>query len=348
MTASTTYTTGDLNFGAFTHQVAIVKLVLTFPDDVTETEATEVGLKATGLNKSTVLNLTTGIFSSPTAGDVTTGTTIAITNNQLTAYLCVFGGALTDAKAVAKAGRNNYAVNLSNLTIEAGKMYTATVTLTKQAPEIEWAKGNLVADSSGCKIGEPNDGGLHFQFGSLVGWTGGATGDGTGRGTDNTTPALAIVIRPANFNSANEAWAATGKIWQGTTGTVPFTEAGSASADEKAGVGDPCHYYLGGTWRLPTNDEYTKLLENNGYPSTGPWKQENNSAINSTLNLTFPSSGYRDGTGNLADVGEYGYYWSASPSSGSGYNMSFSVSSMNPSGESNRADGSPVRCVQEK
>lgn len=133
MTASTTYSgTGDLAFGAFSHQVAIVKLVLTFPNDVTATEANNIGLKATGLSKSTVLNLTAGTCSGETAGDVTTGTnTLPIASNQLTAYLCVFPGSLSNAKAIATVGSENYEADLSNLPIVAGNMYTATVTMKK-------------------------------------------------------------------------------------------------------------------------------------------------------------------------------------------------------------------------
>lgn len=127
MTASAAYSgTGDLTFGTFAHQVAIVKLVLTFPDGVTG-NASNITLKATGLNKSTVLNLTDGTFGSPTAGDIATTEAIAIENHQLTAYLCVFPGALTNVKVVATVDSKDYEAALSDLTIAAGNMYTAAL-----------------------------------------------------------------------------------------------------------------------------------------------------------------------------------------------------------------------------
>ena len=52
---------------------------------------------------------------------------------------------------------------------------------------LKWATGNLVANGEhSCKIGEPTDGGLYFQFGSLIGWAGGASGDGRGVPASNT------------------------------------------------------------------------------------------------------------------------------------------------------------------
>lgn len=223
-----------------------------------------------------------------------------------------------------------------SMTVDMDNNWTGTED-SKIAGSIIWATGNLVADGDNkAKIGEPTDGGLYFQFGSLIGWS--------------TTGSPAIAVKPAVFNG-KEGWAETGKIWQGTTGTVPFTEVGSNTEDEKAGVGDPCRYYLGDTWRLPTKDECVKLFENHGYPSTGPWKWENSSATatNSKLNLMFPAWGYRDGgnKGTLADVGEFGYYWSASPDGANGYNLGFSTNAVKPNSSSNRADGQPVRCVRE-
>ena len=44
-----------------------------------------------------------------------------------------------------------------------------------------WADGNLIAKGeNGAEIGAKTNGSLYFQFGSLLGWAGGATGDGKG------------------------------------------------------------------------------------------------------------------------------------------------------------------------
>ena len=211
----------------------------------------------------------------------------------------------------------------------------ATCTVTVEVPTfievngLKWAVGNLVADGEhGAKIGKSTDGGLFFQFGSLIGWS--TTGDPT------------IAVKPAAFNG-KEGWIETGHIWQGTTDVVPFTASGSDN--EKAGIGDPCRYYLGDTWRLPTKDEYVALFKDGGYPS-GTWKWENASATNK--NLTFPASGYRNDGGRLLSVGTYGFYWSASPYNESdGYSLFFPSSSVDPSYNYHRALGCPVRCVKD-
>ena len=62
-----------------------------------------------------------------------------------------------------------------------------------------------------------------------------------------------------------------------------------------------------------------------------------------------PASGrlnYDDGT--LNNVGDNGYYWSATPNNQTnGYNLNFNSSNVNPANNNNRANGFPVRCVQE-
>lgn len=199
---------------------------------------------------------------------------------------------------------------------------TCKVKVTKE-PTLEWATGNLVAkaDNSGCEIGNPTDNGLYFQFGSLIGWS--ETGDPT------------IVVKPTDCTVT--AW---DKNWTGD----PATE------NTVTGTGDPCKYYLKGTWRLPTKDEYEKLFESHGYPSAGPWiwNEASKSATNSTLGLTFLASGYRSNSGGSpGSVGTLGTYWSGTPyNTSKGYLLNFFNVSMSPSGNVNGANGSPVRCVR--
>lgn len=201
-----------------------------------------------------------------------------------------------------------------------GKEHTATRVLY-YSNQIEWAEGNLIAnaDNSGCEIGAPTDAGLYFQFGSLVGWS--------------TEDPLTIAVKPDGCNVTAWNWSWTGD---------PATE------NTVTGTGDPCKYYLKGTWRLPTKDEYVSLFKNSGYPSNGPWKWENYSATNSTSGLTFPASGCRyGGDGSLYAVGANGYYWSASPlNASSGYSLIFDSSYVNPSDNYDRAIGLSVRCVR--
>lgn len=196
------------------------------------------------------------------------------------------------------------------------------------------ALGNLVADGdNGAKIGAPTDSGLFFQFGSLIGWS--------------STAPLSIVVKPANFNGSAD-WKDTKKIWQGTTGTVPFTATGSDN--EKAGVGDPCRYYLKGSWRLPTKEEFTKLFKGSNYPNPGPWTWAGSFASH-TSGAILQASGRRHyANGNLENVKVEGYYWSTSSLShpvGYGVSLFFYNTYLALNSSRNRAYGFPIRCVQE-
>lgn len=254
-----------------------------------------------------------------------------VTWSSSDAAIATINATTGEVTGVAKGETTITATSTSNPTVTA----TCKVTV-EEKPSITWAAGNLVANgANGAKIGTATDGGLFFQFGSLVGWS--------------TAGSPTIAVKPAVFNG-KEGWAETGKIWQGTEGTVPFTIKDSGSDNEKAGIGDPCRYYLGDTWRLPTKDEYVELFKNQTeFSSTSsPWKWENASATNSTKNLTFPASGCRvNFDGGLFNVGTYGYYWSASPRTASnGYYLRFYSSYVNPSLSNLRALGLPVRCVK--
>ncbi|MCP9612950.1 PL29 family lyase N-terminal domain-containing protein [Coprobacter tertius] len=225
---------------------------------------------------------------------------------------------------------------------------TCTVMVTEKTG-IVWATGNLVADgANGAKIGSPADGGLYFQFGSLIGWSGSANEDGTGIGGNL---ALSVVVKPIGYAGSTD-WGNTDKIWQSKTATVPFTIAGSGSAEEIAGVGDPCRYYLKGNWRLPTKEDFVELFKEKGYPNKGPWKW--NATTKSIYNedgLTFPASGNRNYvSGGLGTIGISGRYWSATPltSINNSSSLFFSNTNVNTSVSFERLNGLPIRCVQDK
>lgn len=191
-------------------------------------------------------------------------------------------------------------------------------------PNIIWATGNLVAnaDKSGCKIGNPTDNGLYFQFGSLIGWS--ETGDPT------------IVVKPTDctVTSWDDRWRAGFPVIENT----------------EKGTGDPCKYYLKGTWRLPTLNEYKALFNNTaddtGYANTGGWSYTSESISNSALDLTFPVSGSR-AYGELADAGA-GLYWSSladTESDYKGYYLYFNDSKVGFY-RLNGSYGMPIRCVR--
>ena len=113
---------------------------------------------------------------------------------------------------------------------------------------------------------------------------------------------------------------------------------------------DAARVNWGGSWRMPTDGEWTELRNyclwewttyegHNGYMVYG---------IGAGNKIFLPAAGYRGGT-NLGSVGSYGYYWSSSLNSGySDYAWSvyFSSSSVGRYNDY-RCDGQSVRPVSE-
>lgn len=219
------------------------------------------------------------------------------------------------------------ATSTSNTTVTG----TCKVTVTAEKPNyievngIKVAVGNLVADgANSAKIGAATDVGLFFQFGSLIGWS--------------TTDSPTIAVKPATY-AGGDSWDSS---WKGDP----------AIENIATGTGDPCKYYLKGTWRLPTTDEYKTLFNNvttKTWADSGGWSWDDNSeSATHTDGLTFPMTGYRGNTnGFLINSFPFGYYWSASPSDDNrGYNLVFTSSIVIPSNPITRTNGYPVRCVQ--
>ena len=70
-------------------------------------------------------------------------------------------------------------------------------------------------------------------------------------------------------------------------------------------------------------------------------------SISSPSTTWYPASGYSNG-GGFINVGNDGYYWSASPSSYYACSLGFNNGGrVYPSGSGNRASGYSVRCFQE-
>ena len=76
---------------------------------------------------------------------------------------------------------------------------------------------------------------------------------------------------------------------------------------------DVAHFKLGGSWRMPTDEEWTELRDN----CTWTWTTQNGvdgSLVTSNVNgnsIFLPAAGYRVYT-SLSSAGSYGYYWSSS------------------------------------
>lgn len=209
---------------------------------------------------------------------------------------------------------------------------------------IKVAIGNLVANGPhDCKIGKPADAGLYFMFGSLIGWAGGEKGDGTGSllGIPSYTFYAEGAVAPIGRIVPKNAWNDPDR-WTGTSGTVPPEH-------------DPCTHYLGKPWRLPTKEDFNKIMnqtDNNNYLwATSDWYFNTIDAKHKSKDLQLPAARYRDGyDGNLMYDKGKNYYWSSTcnpNNEGSGYYLFFNSLEIAP-GSFSRLNGCPVRCVQDQ
>lgn len=243
-----------------------------------------------------------------------------------------------DSKAKKFTFPSTAAVGDYIATITAGKLIRNIVVKVKKVDFVKignlfWATGNLVADGlNSCKVGNPEDGGLYFQWGSLIGWTGGKNGDGTGK--PNASVSLAQKVKPSEYNG-NTNWSSS---WSGyIVYDIPLS-----------GYGDPCRYYLKDGWRLPNFQDY-KELRSQGFDipancSVGKW---HGSDINNRA--WFEYAGFRanlQGVLTLTSSNWEGTYWSFNSSSYECRYFLFSLTMSDPGIEDKHSLGYPIRCVK--
>ena len=147
-------------------------------------------------------------------------------------------------------------------------------------------------------------------------------------------------------NNNNFDWYYTGSS---STDDTRWTESNKS-------IYDPCP----AGWRVPDGGEngiWSKALGSSSYFTQSSLYDSTNEGMNfsgkfgSASTIWYPASGYRyRGDGSLGGAGnyDYGYCWSASPSSSNSYNLGFDSSgSVDPSDSTPRAAGYSVRCIQE-
>ena len=341
---------GELNY-QFSHKVSMLKLELNFPEPAPRIKSVSI----LGAHNKANLNLTNGILSYEDAGkgpiSAIDSTGIALVDNVLTAYVHLFPEDLSsDMLTIIVSTDGGFAYTsgeFSGRLLNPGTVYRLRKDMLKSnyilINNIKWANGNLIADGdNGMKIGTPRDGGLFFQFGSLVGWSGGKYGDGTGT---ITSTSLYVRVKPeaCSISTWNSSWIGD------ATSDVPET-----------GKGDPCRYYLGAPWRLPNREEFKALfgqgLYDEPYIHWGPAAASRGWILEGTFTkyashisgLKFDLMGQRlASSGVHVNNGTYGFCWSSNDSYPSAVLMLIGREYILPSAGGDMADGYPIRCVRE-
>ena len=360
MWATADATGGELNY-QFTHKVSMLKLELTFTGVTSKIKSVSIY----GAHKEANLNVTNGVLSYETAdkGVITASdaTGFDLVGNVLTAYVYLFpenlSGVRLSITATDASGKEYTSGAFDGRILNAGTVYRLSKNMLESdyivAGNLKWSKGNLIADGpNGAKIGAPGDGGLYFQYGSLVAWSGNGNMDGTSRGAGNP---LSLQVKPVTCSIST---------WNSTWTSDPTFD------DPVNGIGDPCRYYLGDPWRLPTKRELNALF---GQPPTSEdllywgsatsavgWSKEGqfvsgstNSYASHSSGLKFSNSGLRHSSdGHLGSLGSGGYYWlrDRDPDSDIAYPFFFTdfliVSGPSEGYSFDMPRGFPVRCVR--
>lgn len=235
-------------------------------------------------------------------------------------------------------------IKIGNLDISAFKVgssdckvYLGDALLYPQTPSheyveiggVKWATMNVGATSV-------TDKGLYFQWGDISGYTASQVGSGSGQ----------KYFGWADYKYGN------GTSSPGATGMTKYNSTDGKTVLEASG--DAVTAAWGGSWRMPTKDEYVAL----GNAVTSAWTANYQGSgvagiictdkTDSSKTLFFPACGHCY-NGSVYYVGSYGYYWSSSLYSSNvqyAYSLLFNDGFVSwQSHTVSRCDGFPVRGV---
>ena len=195
---------------------------------------------------------------------------------------------------------------------------------------MKWAKCNIGAATE-------TEYGYYFQWGDTVGYTKDQVGSGDGQ---------------KYFGWADY------KYNSGGTSSPSATDMSKYNASDRLkvllGDDDAAVANMGGSWRMPTEEEYQELLNSttNEWVTTYNGKDVNGMLFTSNKNgktLFFPASGFFE-SGGVRGVGRYGLYWCSSLDSRSvlnGRRLYFDSGNCNMNYNHRRYFGFGVRGVRE-
>lgn len=198
-------------------------------------------------------------------------------------------------------------IKIGNLDINAFKVgsgdckvYLGDVKLYPPTPSheyveiggVKWATMNVGATGI-------TDAGLYFQWGDISGYTATQVGSGSGQ----------KYFGWADYKYGN------GTSSPGATGMTKYNSTDGNTVLDASD--DAATTNWGGSWRIPTKDEYVSLLNavdktwTNNYQGGGVAGMIFTDKTDSSKVLFFPACGYCN-NGSVYNVGSYGHYWSSS------------------------------------
>lgn len=204
--------------------------------------------------------------------------------------------------SVARSGSTVYEGSLSNKTLQNNKYYAATVTLGAYEEGVQlWKDGPYWATMN---VGASSE----TDYGDFFAW-----GETTGYSSVYADP-----MTDHNFSWSNYT------LCSGTNSTLTKYNNTSSygNVDNKTtleAAEDAASANWGGSWRMPTEAEFSALLSN----TTRTWQTDYKGVSGlkgylftgkdsySGKSIFLPAAGYRDGT-SLGYQGSRGYYWSSS------------------------------------
>jgi uncharacterized protein (TIGR02145 family) len=254
------------------------------------------------------------------------------------------------------ASANSGAARSGTVTITATGATNATISVSQKAggppPSGTWAYSNIYRDRNGqltfaiaANSGAEQYQGILFRWGSLIGLSPSSNDAWNSR-----------LFIPTEYGTTPSSYA-----------NIPYDTGTSdlSSYNAVAGTGDICSYisakgWVPGSWRMPTTAELQSLY-NAGSSKVGSFGAQSATDYDGWTDITFgynfgsgnnqrffPAAGERDPSGALFNVGQAGYYWSASPKgSVFAYNLDFSSGYVYPADNANRQFAFPVRCIAE-
>ncbi|WP_417368891.1 Ig-like domain-containing protein [Flavobacterium beibuense] len=191
-----------------------------------------------------------------------------------------------------------------------------------------WLQQNLGSSQTAGTVDDENSYGDLFQWGR---WD-----DGHQKRTSATTSQLPDPNNPSGLgNGVSEYILGT---WWGTGELSDEWNAQNVEATNDISGCDPCKAALGEGWKLPSQEDWTGLVEAENIT---------NPATALASNLMLPATGYRSASsGGFTFVGQRGYYWSSTTSSTGAKYLYIGSTIANPAAGAPRGQGAAIRCVK--